>query len=227
MGDQHLRAGVRRADRERRPAGGHVRPPADLLHRRGGLRALLRPGRPGAGRSLADRLPGADGHRRGDDVAGGARNDLRHPPRGQGGAGGRADHRRGRLRQRRRAAARRRAGRAAQLARDPVGEPPGGGGGLLRHLAGGPRVQGRHGSRAHRLPGDHHADRGPDGAAVRAGSGDRMGLDRRPHPGPVRAVRRAAGGLRGDRAPRRLERAHPRRRDAQRRSFGPPAWPPS
>ena len=97
--------------------------------------ALLAARRRRPGRALADRLPGADGHRRGDDVAGRARHDLRHPARRPGRARGRADHRLGRLRQRRRAAARRRPDRRAELALDPVREPADRGAGLLRHLA--------------------------------------------------------------------------------------------
>ena len=41
VGDQRLRARVRRADRDRRAAGGHARPAAHLLHRRRDLRRLL------------------------------------------------------------------------------------------------------------------------------------------------------------------------------------------
>jgi hypothetical protein len=48
---------------------------------------------------------------------------------------------------------------------------------------------------------DRHDHGRPGGASERARPGDGLGLERRAHPRPVRALRLAARGVRGDRAP--------------------------
>ncbi len=77
VGDQRLLPRLRHGDRHRRAAGRHVRPPARVLPRLGDLRRLLAARRRRAGRALADRDQGRDGDRRGADVAGDPRDDLR------------------------------------------------------------------------------------------------------------------------------------------------------
>ncbi len=96
VGGQRLRADLRRDDRHRRAAGRHVRAAQRLLPRHRDLRLDVGPGRGGADRDLADRDADADGDRRGADVAGDPRHDLRAAARRQGGPGRRDHHRRGR-----------------------------------------------------------------------------------------------------------------------------------
>ena len=93
--------------------------------------SLCSPGRPDRGR--ADRDAGADGDRRGADVAGDPRNDLRSPPGGARRAGRRLHSRRRRHRQCRRAPDRWRADRPAQLALDLLPQRPGDRVRRLRH----------------------------------------------------------------------------------------------
>ena len=119
VGDQRLRAVLRRVPAPRRQARRHPRPAQDLRRRPDPLHRGVVPRRAGVERSLADRGAGAAGTRRGDHLAGGALDpddDLR---RGQG-----AQHRarrlgrRRRLRRRRRRPARRHPHRRALLGVD-------------------------------------------------------------------------------------------------------------
>ena len=143
--------------------------------------SLLARRRPG--RALADRLPGADGHRRGDDVARRPRDDLRHPARGPGGAGRRADHRR-------------RPASATRPARCSAACSPrrSAGAGSCSPTCRSPRIacfvtwrsvresRGARGGRAHRRARGRDALDRPGGAAARARPGDRLGLERPAHP---------------------------------------------
>ena len=86
---------------------------------------------------------------------------------------------------------------------------------VLRHLARDPAVGHRRRARAHRLPGGREHQRRADRPARGARPGDRVGLERPAHPRAVRALRPAARGVRGDRAPGRALGADPARRDGQ------------
>ncbi len=129
--------------------------------------------------------------------------DLRHPARRARGAGRRAHHRLGRLRQRGRPAARGRAHRRAELAMDPVRQPADSRVRLLRHLAKRAREHRRGRRRGDRRAGRGYALDQPGGSAAGARPGDDLGLDRPAHPGTVRRFCVAAGGVRAGRAPRR------------------------
>ena len=126
VGDQRLRARLRRLPAPRRARGRPPRPPTDLPRRRGRLHGRLASRRAGLVGGVADRRAGAAGARRGDHLARRALDPLGHVPRGT-----RAQHRarrlgRGRrLRRRGRRAARRRPDRGAQLGVDLLRQRPG------------------------------------------------------------------------------------------------------
>ena len=216
VGDQRLCGRVLRDDRDRRAAGGHVRPASALLRRGRDLRVLLGPRRRRPGGLVADRLPRPDGDRRSDHVAGRSRHGLRRAPRRQGGARRRPDHRRGRLRQLRRAIARRRPDGCTQLALDPFHQPSDRSDRLFRGLAGYPRGS-RDRARAHRLPGHRDDQHRAHCIAGGARPGHGLGLGRPPQPRPARGLRADARRLRGTRAARRVLGADPARRHGQRR----------
>ncbi len=217
MGDQRLRADVRRADRRRRAACGHLRAQADLHHRRGDLRRLLAARRRRAGHRLADLLPRADGHRRRDDVAGDPRHDLRGAAGKPRRSGRRADPRRGRHRQRRRADVRRRSDRSAELALDLLRERSDRRVRRARDVAGDPPARARTERSANRLRRRRDALARPRRAARGARSGDRLGLERHADHPAARDLRRDAARLRADRAADEGRRADPARRDRQSR----------
>ena len=81
MGDQRLRARLRRLPPARRALGRPARAPARLHGRPGHLHARLAPLRARLERGVADRRPRAPGARRGDDHAGGALDPDRRPSR--------------------------------------------------------------------------------------------------------------------------------------------------
>jgi hypothetical protein len=116
VGHQRVRGRVRCPHRHRWTSRRPVRSPAGLHDRCVGVRRVLPLGWIGPRHRAADRLPGGDGHRRGDDVACHSRHDLRHPARGAGQPGRWPHPRRRRAGQRRGPAARRRAHRRPQLA---------------------------------------------------------------------------------------------------------------
>ena len=186
VGDQRLRARVRRADRDRRPPRRHVRAAPDLLRRREHLRRLFGDRGHGPQRERAARMPGVDGGRRRDDVAGHTRHDLRHAAAEPGRSRGRVDPRRGWFRQRARPAARRLSHRCLQLALDLLPEPPHRRVRHPGHLQGG-RGGHRHARRSSRglCRGRRPHDRARR-PALRARLRDRHRLDR---PADSRAVR--------------------------------------
>ena len=126
MGNQRLRARLRRLPAPRRARGRPARASAHLSRGHRGLHGRLVPRRPGVVRGVADRGARAPGPRRGDHLSGGALDplgDVRGRPRAEPRA--RRVGRRRRLRRRRGRAARRRADRRAELGVDLLRERAG------------------------------------------------------------------------------------------------------
>jgi hypothetical protein len=157
VGGERLRAHLRGDDRHRRPSRRPVRSPQRLLPRHGDLRDDVGAGWRRAERGLADRHPHPDGDRRGADVAGDPRHDLRPVAGGEGGAGGWCDPRRRRPRQRDRPAARRRPHRRAELALDLLPQRAGLDLRRRRHLVPGPGPGARGGRAPRRLRGSRRS----------------------------------------------------------------------
>lgn len=194
VGDQRLRPHLRGDDRHRRSPCRHVRAPQRLLPRRDDLRLDVGARRRRPDRDLADRGAHADGDRRRPDVAGDPRDDLRDPPRREGGACRRDHHRRRRARQRGRPAAGRRPHRHPQLALDLLPQRPDRRFRRRGHLPAGPRQGAREQRAEDRLSGDHGALGRARLAADRPRPGRRLGLGRP-------AGSRAAGAGRWRRSP--------------------------
>ena len=216
VGDQRLRARLRRLPAARRAHGRPPRPAPHLPARARALHARLVALRARVERGLAHRLPGRSGARRGDDLAGRALDPDHDLP-----GGSRPEHRprrlgrSRRLRRRRGRAARRRAHRPALVGVDLLRQHPGRRDGLRAD----PVLLGE--SRDTTRQEVRRARRGPRhrralAARARHHAGPRLGLGLAADDRHLRRVRRAAGRLRrvgkSGRGPAHALRHPPRRR---------------
>ena len=200
MDHQRIHAHVRRPARHRRPARRHLRAPPRVPHRRRHLRLRLFHHRVRPVRRLPRRLARPPGRRRGAD-------DARHPldhqqrlPAARARQGDRHLGRRVRDRPGHRPARGRLAHRGRVVARDLLPQRPGRDRRGRDHAVRGRGVAGRDRRPPARLSRHRDADGGPHRARPRPRRGQRLGLGLGPDHRPVRALRRDAGRLRGDRA---------------------------